>query len=72
MFRVKRLPHLGMRGSFRPLLSTFVNPLVSREGNGLRVGFSCPSGTYATILMDEIIKARSIGLNAIAPELASP
>jgi len=43
-------------GTRRPLLAHVEAGSVSQEGDLLRVSFALPSGTYATVLLDEVMK----------------
>ncbi len=58
MFKVKGMPELSMKGSFRCILAPVRDTNIAEEdeGGSLRIGFSLPAGSYATVLLDEIMK----------------
>ncbi|MDE1824760.1 MAG: tRNA pseudouridine(13) synthase TruD [Candidatus Micrarchaeota archaeon] len=68
-FRIKSMPELSMRGSFRPVLSTFKNFGASALGDDVKLGFELPAGAYATILISEFTKSGSLDLDLISPSM---
>lgn len=52
-FKVKRMPELNCRGSYRVLLSPYLGMEASQEGGALSARFSLPAGAYATSLLEE-------------------
>jgi tRNA pseudouridine13 synthase len=57
-FRVKRMPELNCKGTFRPLFAPY-NDFHFSEGGGV-MSFSLPSGSYATVLASEFLETDSI------------
>lgn len=47
---------LRMEGERRPFRVTVGEPVVAESGDGLTIAFSLPKGSYATVVMDEIMK----------------
>ena len=68
-FKIKSMPELSMRGSCRPILSTFRNGQESVADSSATLEFSLPSGSYATVLVGEITKAGGLDLRSIDPGL---
>ncbi|MDE1804437.1 MAG: tRNA pseudouridine(13) synthase TruD [Candidatus Micrarchaeota archaeon] len=68
-FKIKSMPELSMRGSYRPILSTFRRGVESVGEGSATLDFSLPSGAYATVLVGEVTKAGGLDLRRIAPEL---
>ena len=68
-FKVKGMPELSMRGTYRPLLSPFKDLSFAEQDGTIALGFSIPSGAYATVLVNEVTKASGTMLEEIAPEL---
>jgi tRNA(Glu) U13 pseudouridine synthase TruD len=60
-----------MKGSYRAILAPFRDFKHSRKEDCVDVSFSIPAGSYATILLNELMKNNSLDLNMIAPELGS-
>ena len=54
----ERLAALGSlaEGTRRPLLVRIEAPTVAQTGDRLEVSFALPSGSYATVLLDEVMK----------------
>ena len=69
-FKIKSMPELSMRGSYRPVLSSFKNFGASALGEDVKLCFDLPAGAYATILINEFTKVGSLDLNLVAPQLA--
>jgi tRNA pseudouridine13 synthase len=61
-FRVKELPMLSSRGTFRPLLVTptnFKSNIVKlEEETAIQIGFDLPKGSYASVILREFIKPK--------------
>ncbi len=64
-FKIKQMPELSMRGSFRNLLMPVKDLSFSAQGKDITVDFSIPSGSYATILLNEITKSDGLELSDI-------
>mgnify|MGYP001626363949 CR=1 FL=1 len=60
-FKIKSLPELSMKGSIRPILSPIKDFSISKEDN-IIISFSIPSGSYATILLNEFLDNENISL----------
>ena len=56
-FAMRQMPELSMKGAYRPLLAP-VKDLACDviDGGSYRLGFSLPSGSYATALLNEFMK----------------
>ncbi|MCL5008498.1 MAG: tRNA pseudouridine(13) synthase TruD [Candidatus Marsarchaeota archaeon] len=67
-FKIKSMPELSMKGAFRVLLAPARNLLCDVNSNELRLKFEIPSGSYATVLANEITKTESIAMEAIIRE----
>jgi tRNA pseudouridine13 synthase len=57
-FKVDGLNELQSKGSSRTLFAPFKNPayIYDKEKNSSLIEFSLPAGSYATVLLDEIIE----------------
>ena len=57
-FRVRQMPEISAKGSFRPLLAPVKGLMCSadRAAGTVTADFSMPSGSYATVLLGEITK----------------
>ena len=56
-FKIRSLPQLSMKGAYRSIFSPIKDASYAVEGSdSVNVSFSIPAGSYATILMGEIIK----------------
>ncbi len=64
-FKIKSMPELSMRGSLRTLIMPVKDMSYSSKGKDVSISFSIPSGSYATILLNEITKAESLDLKDI-------
>ena len=64
-FRIRHLPELSMRGSKRSLMAPVKGLSSIRLEDGLTVNFSLQSGSYATILLNEITKSSTFKLDDI-------
>ncbi|VVB76956.1 putative tRNA pseudouridine synthase D [uncultured archaeon] len=58
-FKLKSIPELSTRGSYRALLAPVKNLSHSVEENGtdVRLRFELPGGSYATVLLNEFVKS---------------
>lgn len=71
-FKVRSMPELSLRGAFRSLLAPVKGLSCTEEGAGiLLLGFKIPSGTYATVLVNEITKADKTDMGSIVRTDAS-
>ena len=66
-FRIKSMPELSMKGSYRALLAPFREFRMEAREGGMALSFSIPSGAYATTLINEITKADDLDLNLLIP-----
>ncbi len=64
-FLIKSMPELSMKGDVRPLLAPFKGFSATEEGDAITAGFQLPAGSYATILMNEIMKNGSVEMKDI-------
>jgi tRNA pseudouridine13 synthase len=55
-FRIRQVPALTTRGSYRPLIAPVRGLKYGTEGDDVRLGFELPRGSYATVLLDEFVK----------------
>ncbi|MEM0074429.1 MAG: tRNA pseudouridine(13) synthase TruD [Candidatus Micrarchaeaceae archaeon] len=55
-FKIRSMPELSMKGAYRPLLVNFKNEQHAIQGNNVIIRFELPSGSYASVLLDEVIK----------------
>ncbi|MEW6036160.1 MAG: tRNA pseudouridine(13) synthase TruD [Candidatus Micrarchaeota archaeon] len=55
-FRMKALPELASKGTYRTLLAPLKGFSVSSSESGMRFRFELPSGSYATVAMREFTK----------------
>ncbi len=59
-FKMKSMPELNCKGSYRVLFAPFSGFSLERISNSTaRVSFSLPSGSYATVFMDELLVSDS-------------
>lgn len=65
-FKIRGMPELSMKGAFRAMLAPVKDITHSFDGNSARIGFSIPSGSYATMLLNEITKAESLDMARLA------
>ncbi len=56
MFKIGRMPELGCRGDYRALFAPFVDFSSKIEDKNAVLSFSLPSGSYATVLLNEFVK----------------
>lgn len=61
-FKIKSMPELSMKGSVRTLMMPLKDLSHSIEGKDIKLDFSIPSGSYATIFLNEITKSDSFSL----------
>ena len=71
-FKIKSLPELSMKGAYRAILSPFrdFSYLVLEDGASVKTEFSIPSGSYATIFMNEIMKNEPYSISEMLREPA--
>lgn len=55
LFRISGLQELSMKGGYRPLLAPVKDLSCEEVGNDVKLSFSLPKGSYATVLLDEFI-----------------
>ena len=56
MFKIVGMPELSCRGNYRVLFAPFVDFSSKIESANAALSFSLPSGSYATVLLDEFVK----------------
>ena len=54
-FKLKQMPELRAKGSYRAAFAPYKNFNADCEGSKLILGFSLPAGSYATVLLSEFI-----------------
>lgn len=64
-FKIRSMPELSMKGAYRQLLSPFRDFSFNVNERELVLNFSIPSGSYATIFLNEITKAKGLDLNSM-------
>ncbi len=64
-FKVKAMPELSPKGSYRAILSPVKDISCETDANSVKVGFSIPAGAYATVLLNEITKSDDLKLEDI-------
>lgn len=66
-FLIKSMPELSMKGDVRALLMPFKDFSYANEEekHTLNLNFSLPSGSYATIFVNEITKSSTLSLDSI-------
>ncbi len=68
-FRIKSMPELSMKGSCRPLLAPVKRLIMENQGDSsVKVSFSIPSGSYATVMINEITKSDNLDLESLIPK----
>lgn len=70
-FHIKSFPELSMRGTHRVLLSPVRNFSYTKYESNIQLNFSIPTGSYATIFLNEITKSKSMGLESILWKVSS-
>ncbi len=65
-FKIKTIPELSMKGTFRSIVAPIKDLEVKEHDNDIICKFSIQSGAYATILLNEIMKNNSITLKEIS------
>jgi len=55
-FRAKGMGELGCKGAKRVLFAPYRDLAASKGGGELTLGFSLPSGSYATVLLDQLLE----------------
>ncbi|MGC9037151.1 MAG: tRNA pseudouridine(13) synthase TruD [Candidatus Micrarchaeia archaeon] len=58
-FKIKWMPELSMKGSFRPLIIKAIGIELGQIGSDVELKFSLPAGSYATVFLREITKEES-------------
>ncbi len=66
-FKIKSMPELSMKGAYRQLFSPFKDFTKSINENVICLGFSIPTGAYATVFLNEITKSKGLEIKDIAP-----
>ncbi len=61
-FRIKSMPELSVKGSYRACFAPFRDFSYSINDE-VKVDFSLPAGSYATVLLNEFIKAPELGFS---------
>ena len=56
-FRIERMPELNCKGSKRVLFAPYSDFSYKVDDNDALLSFSLPSGSYATVLLNEFIKS---------------
>ena len=71
-FKIKSLPELSMKGAYRTVLSPFsdFSYVILEEEASVKTEFSIPSGSYATIFMNEIMKNEPYSISEMLKESA--
>ena len=64
-FKIKWMPELSMRGSYRVLLAPVRDLSCNVDGADLALKFGIPSGSYATVLLNEITKSEDLDIGAM-------
>ncbi|MEM3791362.1 MAG: tRNA pseudouridine(13) synthase TruD [Candidatus Micrarchaeaceae archaeon] len=57
-FKIKRMPELGMKGSFRPLFVNVADFSCEFDEDSAKIKFMLPSGSYATMLLEYVCKGK--------------
>lgn len=68
-FKIKSMPELSMRGSYRPMLSPFKEMSYMCVNDLVKLRFSLPAGAYATILVGEFTKNQGLELKQVVPQI---
>jgi len=66
-FKIKSLPEISSKGSYRLAFSPFIDLFVSEEEEKYKITFKLPSGSYATVLINEIANIKDFNINLIDP-----
>ncbi len=69
-FKIKSIPELSMKGAMRSMIAPVKEITAKISENELYLEFSLPSGSYATILANEIMKVDSLELSDVSKKLA--
>ncbi|MGC8586901.1 MAG: tRNA pseudouridine(13) synthase TruD [Candidatus Micrarchaeia archaeon] len=62
-FKIKSMPELSMKGAFRVFFSPFKDFSYSISENAVKMKFSLPAGSYATVLANEFMKNSCLSLD---------
>ncbi|MCL5419353.1 MAG: tRNA pseudouridine(13) synthase TruD [Candidatus Marsarchaeota archaeon] len=65
-FRIRSMPELSMKGAFRTILAPVRNLSAEAREDRLRLSFSIPAGSYATVLVNEVTKADDLDLSMLS------
>jgi tRNA pseudouridine13 synthase len=68
-FKIKGMPELSMKGDMRTLLCPIKDIKDEEFDDGIKLNFSIPSGSYATIFLNEIMKEESMDTQSILAKL---
>ncbi len=68
-FKIASMPELSMRGSRRPLFVPAKGFSAENAASSVKVSFSLPSGSYATIMLNELMKTDKLGIEELMPSL---
>ncbi|MDE1768277.1 MAG: tRNA pseudouridine(13) synthase TruD [Candidatus Micrarchaeota archaeon] len=64
-FKIKSMPELSLRGSLRTLMMPIKDLSYKTENKDATISFSIPSGSYATILINEVTKSDTLTIREI-------
>ncbi|MGC8648471.1 MAG: tRNA pseudouridine(13) synthase TruD [Candidatus Micrarchaeia archaeon] len=59
-FKVRKLPGLASKGTLRPIFAPYLGFNAAREGEDAVLRFLLPSGSYATVLINEFVETKSV------------
>ncbi|MDE1849833.1 MAG: tRNA pseudouridine(13) synthase TruD [Candidatus Micrarchaeota archaeon] len=67
-FKIRGMPELSMKGSFRVMLAPIKEMKYSfnEKHSNAKIGFAIPSGSYATVLLNEITKAERFDIRSLS------
>ncbi len=68
-FKIAGMPELSMRGSRRPLFVPVKDFSAANASSSIRISFSLPTGAYATIVLNELMKTDRLGVGELMPDL---
>ncbi len=57
MFKIQSMPELSCKGNYRVMFAPFAGFSSSISGSDATLSFSLPSGSYATVLLDEFVRS---------------
>ena len=70
-FKIKSMPELSMKGSLRSIIAPVKDIKTTASENEINVEFSLPSGAYATIFLNEIMKNDGLTLKSVYEKFSS-